>query len=80
LFGWNNFQHEVVSVVETKEEATAKERELILEHKSYLPEFGYNRSKNDSSVEKLCNYVRCIETGELFESGAAAGNSVGKTK
>lgn len=41
-YGWENIKHDVISVVETKEEAEIEERRLISEYKSDNHEFGYN--------------------------------------
>lgn len=78
-YGWRNFKHEVLEEVETKEEATKREREYILEFKSNNPEFGYNKHINASSLPKLHTYIRCIETGKLYESMRDAGAHYGVT-
>ena len=41
-YGWDNFEHEILFSGLTKEEACAKEIELIAEYNSTNPEFGYN--------------------------------------
>ena len=41
-YGWENFEHEVLFENLTKEEAEAKEIELIKLYKSTDPEYGYN--------------------------------------
>lgn len=43
-YGWENIKHEILFDGLTKEEAEAKEVELIAEHKSNQREFGYNLS------------------------------------
>lgn len=43
-YGWDNFKHIVLFESLTKEEACAKEIELISKYKSTDPEFGYNIS------------------------------------
>ena len=44
LYGWENFSHEILFSGLTKEEACAKERELIAQYRSNHPEHGYNNS------------------------------------
>lgn len=44
LYGWDNFTHEILYTDLTKEDACAKERELIAIHKSNSQEYGYNNS------------------------------------
>ena len=80
-FGWNNIEHEILEEVETKTEALLKEREYILKYQSNNPNFGYNDHSNKNTVRKKTKrYVRCIETGEIFESCEEAGRAIGKTK
>ena len=43
-YGWENIKHEVVCEGLSQEEAFDKERELIKEHKSNDPKYGYNRT------------------------------------
>lgn len=43
-YGWDNIKHEILFDGLTKEEAEAKEIELIAEYKSNIPQFGYNKS------------------------------------
>ena len=43
-YGWGNIRHEIVHVVPTQEQAEKLERELILRHKSYDRNFGYNKA------------------------------------
>ena len=78
-YGWKNFQHEVLETVNTKSEATEKERYYILLYKSYEPEYGYNKSLNESSQPVVRTYIRCVETGVLYESMVAAGEKYGVT-
>lgn len=44
FFGWENIKHEVLYAYETKDEAYAKERELIAFYKSNDPRHGYNKA------------------------------------
>lgn len=43
-YGWDNFSHEVVAEGLSREEACAKEKELISFYKSDDPDFGYNKT------------------------------------
>lgn len=76
--GWNNITHEILEEVETKSEATKRERYYILLYRSNEPEFGYNKHTNlSSSIPKVKKYIRCVETGEIFETMVAAGEAYG---
>lgn len=44
-YGWDNFKHEILYVVENKEEAERLERELIKTYDLTNPNKGYNKSK-----------------------------------
>lgn len=57
-FGWENVEHELLEEVEEKELAYEKERYYILEYKSYLPEFGYNKHTNLYRVCDSTTYWR----------------------
>lgn len=43
-YGWDNIKHEIVCAGLTKEDACAKEVELVAYYKSNTPDFGYNQS------------------------------------
>lgn len=44
LYGWNNIGHEIIEeIYGDKSRACHREQELIFEHKSHLPEYGYNQ-------------------------------------
>lgn len=77
--GWNNIKHEILEEVATKSEATDRERYYILLYRSNEPEFGYNKNTNFSSTQITKKYVRCVETGWVYETGAAAAAAIGKT-
>lgn len=77
--GWKNIKHEILEEVATKSEAIERERYYILKYRSNEPEYGYNKHTNFSSQSKVRKYVRCVETGEVYESGAAAGVAIGRT-
>lgn len=94
-FGWKNIEHEILEQVETKEEASLRERHYILECRSNEPEFGYNKHTNLYAVyedkdeyKRAFDYmrrknhhrqIRCIETGEIFDSMVVAGEAVNRT-
>ena len=50
-YGWNNFEHIVLYSNLTKEEACAKEQELILLYKTQDREFGYNSTSGGEFCE-----------------------------
>lgn len=79
-FGWQNFSHEVLYEVETKEEANKLEKEMIAQYKTTEAAFGYNMSsggigrsglKSKGGVKR--KRVLCIETGIIYESLREAG-------
>jgi len=62
--GWDNIDHRIVLSGLLKNEAETEEDRLILEYRSYLPEYGYNRqfrllpqTENDS----LCVVVSVLQ-------------------
>lgn len=78
--GWNNIKHEVLEEVATKAEAIERERYYILLYRSNEPEFGYNKYTNFSSLPKVKTYIRCVETGRVYETMTAAAAEIGRTK
>ena len=61
IYGWDNFEHEILFQTLSKEEAQEKEIELIKLYKTNNPKFGYNRSKggefdNESLMIKVNQY------------------------
>lgn len=48
-YGWDNFKHEILYENLTKEEACAKEIELIKQFKSNNPQYGYNLSSGGTA-------------------------------
>ena len=61
IYGWDNFEHEILFQNLSKEEAQEKEIELIKLYKTNNPKFGYNRSKggefdNESLMIKVNQY------------------------
>lgn len=64
-YGWDNFEHNVLFVDLTKEEACLKEQELIREFKSNDSRFGYNQTSggdffkmSSESKKKLSNSMK----------------------
>lgn len=55
-YGWDNIKHEILFEGLTKEEAEQKEIALIAQHKSNLPERGYNRSTGGECSAKGCKW------------------------
>lgn len=48
-YGWDNIQHEILFEGLTKEEACAREKELIKAYKSNISKYGYNKSSGGES-------------------------------
>lgn len=61
-YGWDNIDHEIIESELTKEEAEAKERELIAKYKSNVPEHGYNITSGGECIGK-----HSLETIEKFK-------------
>lgn len=88
-YGWDNFKHEILFEFRNKTEAELKERELILEYKTYIKEYGYNiemggnyKGKHSVSTrEKISRSKigkpRSKETKEKVSNGLK-GKMVGK--
>lgn len=51
-YGWENFKHEILFTGLTKEEAEAKEIELIAFYRSTDPDHGYNMERGGDSLGK----------------------------
>ena len=69
-YGWDNFEHNILFTGLTKNEACAKERELILEFKSNDRRFGYNSTSggdffemNRETREKMSNSMKGNKNG-----------------
>ena len=81
-FGWQNFSHEVLYEVETKEEANRLEKEMIIQYKTTEAAFGYNISfggigGDNGGSEKQRKKVLCVETGVIYESIKEASRQTG---
>lgn len=57
-YGWENFSHEILFEGLTREEAKAKEIELIAEYKSDNRSFGYNIEHGGDSVDKFSDETK----------------------
>ena len=83
-YGWNNFQHEILEVVDTKEEAYLKEREYILQFKSNEEQYGYNKSTNYSTqvrnTEPTYTYYHNITLDKYYRTMAEAGKDINRTR
>lgn len=44
LYGWDNFKHEILEIVDNENEALEREKYYIEYYKSYKSEYGYNNS------------------------------------
>lgn len=83
-YGWDNIKHEVLYEGLTKEEAEAKEIELISLHRSSNNKYGYNIENGGKSVgrlseetkRKISKAQKVIWTAELRE--VARKNNLGK--
>ena len=51
IYGWDNFEHEILFEELTKEEACTKEKELIKEYKANDRRFGYNQTDGGEYFE-----------------------------
>lgn len=57
-YGWHSFSHEVLFDGLTKEEAEQKEIELIADHKSNNPKYGYNIQNGGNTLGKHSEETR----------------------
>lgn len=80
LYGWLNINKELLEEVETKEQATERERYYILQFKSNEKDYGYNISTNASSMPKKHKYTQCVETGRIYDTQVEACKEYGVTK
>lgn len=92
-FGWENFSREIVEYVDL-DELDKKEFEYIMETKPFYNErFGKTSvnelsegmkrkisesKKKDETINRI--KVKCVETGEIFNSITDAADKVGATK
>ena len=76
-YGWNNVAHEILFDNLNREEAEQIEINLIAQHKSNNPEFGYNIAIGGGIPHSRLRQVICIETGEIFDSYSEAEKETG---
>ena len=57
-YGWKNIQHYVIDTGLTKEEAEAKEIQLIQKHRANDRRFGYNIENGGTSIGKVSDETR----------------------
>ena len=84
-YGWKNFDHFILEENLNSEEADIREQYWIEVFNSTDPEKGYNIAKGGkvavtTDVSKLKKRVVCKETGQVFESLAAAAVWSGMSK
>lgn len=65
-YGWDNIKHDVLFDNLTKEQAEAKEKELINQYKTNLEQFGYNQTTGGSGSPN------CKQTPEQIQARVAA--------
>ena len=66
-YGWDNFTHIVIAENLTQDEANELESNLISEHKSYNPNYGYNVERgglNSEVCESTKQKLREINLGK----------------
>lgn len=67
-YGWQNIKHEILFDSLTKEQAEAKEIELIAFYKSNQREYGYNISVGgESGALKYVKPLTCLTCGKSFK-------------
>ena len=76
-YGWDNFKHEILYTGLTKEQAQAKEIELIELYKATDSDYGYNIHKGGNAPNGRIHEVICINTGEVFETAQIASQWAG---
>lgn len=57
-YGWDNFKHEVLFENISKDEAEKLEIQLIKEHRSNIPQFGYNIENGGKTVGTLAESTK----------------------
>lgn len=78
-YGWHNVQKTILGTAETREEALAIEQCEIINHKTYLPEFGYNtHGRGQAPKEPTTTHIYvCKENGAEFRTLKEAGEYAG---
>ena len=57
-YGWENFEHQILYIQLTKEQAEEKEKELIAKYKTNEKEYGYNISNGGNSIGKMSDETK----------------------
>lgn len=73
LYGWQNFDHEIIADGLTKKQAKQLETEYIINLETWKPEKGYNsyianKKVEDNIVVVPNNPVICVETGKVYKN------------
>ncbi len=76
-YGWDNFKHEILFDGLTKEEACAKESELISLYKSNDADYGFNVSDGGAGRTGSGKKVYCVETNKLYKTAKQAEKETG---
>ena len=81
-YGWDNFTHEIMCDGLNKEEALAKEKELISYYNSENPEKGYNKigalhQVKAESKQGVRRAVYCVELTTTFNNATQAAKELG---
>lgn len=76
-FGWDNFTHEIIHKdIESQEEADSWEQFYIAHYKSWIG-FGDRCNGYNTTFYAKCRKIKCIETGEIFNSIREAARKIG---
>jgi hypothetical protein len=81
-YGWDNIQHEILSLHDTKEEALAEEQRQILYHHSNLAHYGYNTLAQNRHAQctPVAQYTTDGQHIATFESIMDASTRTGINK
>lgn len=76
-FGWDNFTHEIIhDDIKTQEDADRWEQYYIAHYKSWIG-FGDECNGYNRNFYAKSRKVKCIETGEIFNSVRSAARKIG---
>lgn len=81
LYGWQNFEHDIIADGLTKEQAKQIETEYIINLETWKPEKGYNsyiasREPEENSIIIPDNPVICVETEQVYKNVYAAAKAM----
>lgn len=69
IYGWDNIEHIIVADNLTKAQANIMEHNLIIEYKTILPQYGYNKTfgknaegKNWGGKYYKCNMIKWLQS------------------